>query len=706
MFRPSFFVQAVDDSCAPAHKTDKYDYIVVGSGPGGGPLAARLAIAGFSVLLLEAGGDHSDELTVEIPLLQTQASEYIPQSWQFFVSHYANDTQAMLDSKFTWRQPNGTFWVGPNPPAGSTPLGIYYPRAGTLGGCAEHNALVAMYPHASDWNIIAETTGDHSWDAANMRQYWEKLESNQYIPEGTPAASGHGYKGWLNVSLPDINLVPEDPKWISLTEGAASVLGKSFLPSPEPVTGETLSKVFTLDVNNDSPGHDLETGIFQLPLSVDLAPRTRASPRDFIVRTARAKNPDGTKKYKLDIQLNTLVTRVVFDNSSSKPRATGVEYTTGCDLYSAAPASTSATITGSGVYSAKREVILAGGVYNTPQLLKLSGIGASSELKPLNISVIRESPGVGTNMQDRYEVSVVGVAPDNFAILHECTFLHNPVLDGNLPEEDPCLQQWQVNSTNRGIYGTNAVAFGVVHQTSVSAPTEADMFIVGYPANFHGYFPGYSMAADLEHWSWLVLKAHSRNNAGTVTLKSASPFDMPQIEFHSFARGGDLDAEAVYEGIQLVRQMFAQSPDLNGTFTEVIPGPQVQTPAEIKQWLRDEAWGHHASCTVPIGATGDPNAPLDSKFRVQGVDGLRVVDASVFPKIPGFYIVGAVYMLSEKAADVIIQDALADDSPSPNMINIVKLWISMFLDASPRVLAAYALGTISFYYFIFHRLRK
>lgn len=173
-------MQANDDSCAPVHTNDKYDYIVVGSGPGGGPLAARLAIAGFSVLLLEAGGDHAADLTVKIPLLQTQASEYIPQSWQFFVSHYSNDTQALLDSKFTWRQPNGTLWVGPNPPSGSTPLGIYYPRAGTLGGCAEHNALVAMYPHDSDWNFIANLTGDNSWKARNMRKYWERMENNLY----------------------------------------------------------------------------------------------------------------------------------------------------------------------------------------------------------------------------------------------------------------------------------------------------------------------------------------------------------------------------------------------------------------------------------------------------------------------------------------------------------------------------------------------
>jgi len=77
----------------------------------------------------------------------------------------------------------------------------------------------------------------------------------------------------------------------------------------------------------------------------------------------------------------------------------------------------------------------------------------------------------------------------------------------------------------------------------------------------------------------------------------------------------------------------------------------------MKTFIKDEAWGHHASCTCPIGADGDPMAVLDSKFRVRGVQSLRVVDASVFPKIPGFYIALPIYMISEKAADVIIQDA-------------------------------------------------
>jgi choline dehydrogenase len=82
----------------------------------------------------------------------------------------------------------------------------------------------------------------------------------------------------------------------------------------------------------------------------------------------------------------------------------------------------------------------------------------------------------------------------------------------------------------------------------------------------------------------------------------------------------------------------------------------VDTREEIAQWVKDEAWGHHASCSARIGGEGDPMAVLDSRFRVRGTSGLRVVDASVFPRIPGTFIVLPIYMVSEKAADVILED--------------------------------------------------
>jgi choline dehydrogenase-like flavoprotein len=159
---------------------------------------------------------------------------------------------------------------------------------------------------------------------------------------------------------------------------------------------------------------------------------------------------------------------------------------------------------------------------------------------------------------------------------------------------------------------------------------------------------------------WIILKARSRNNAGTVSLTSTDPQQMPKITMNSLDTGvttdgaDEKDLQALYEAVQFGRRAFDDLIPLDGSFTETWPGTNVSSEADVKQFIKDEAWGHHASCTCPIGSDDDPMAVLDANFKVRGVDGLRVVDASVFPKIPGYYIAVPIYMISEKAADVII----------------------------------------------------
>lgn len=357
------------------------------------------------------------------------------------------------------------------------------------------------------------------------------------------------------------------------------------------------------------------------------------------------------------------MTKVRFDTNGSTPRAVGVDYLEGASLYRADPRAGSATETGSGSVDAQREVILAAGAFNTPQLLKLSGVGPRSELESFDIPVVVDLPGVGTNMQDRYEATVIGKTQSDFAITSKCTFLQNTT--------DGCLDDYQsgLEPITKGVYGTNGIAIAVTMRSSV-AEDEPDLLISGAPAKFQGYFPGYAAdcLADAQHWAWIVLKAHSRNNAGTVTLQSTDPRDMPLINFNFYDTGvnasgaADKDLQAVYEGFEFGRKAFKDLTPLDGTFPEVWPGSNVSSEAEVKEFLQDESWGHHASCTCPIGPDDDPMAVLDSNFQVRGTTGLRVVDASVFPKIPGYYIALPLYMVSAKASDVIIQAAAAQAS--------------------------------------------
>ncbi|XP_014556085.1 hypothetical protein COCVIDRAFT_100853 [Bipolaris victoriae FI3] len=625
-------------SLAKAVDLTGYEYVVVGSGAGGGPLAARLALAGHKTLLIEAGDDQGANANYTVPAFSARSSEDPNLSWNFYVKHYADETRQARDYKTSYATLDGGEYTGLSPPEGSTMKGTLYPRTGTLGGCTAHNALIAVYPHQSDFENIQKLTGDDSWAPSNMRKYFEKLEKNQYLIPGTGA---HGYKGWLNTEYAPIDIVTSDPKLLSLVGGAAFALGNATNAIVN------LATLIAGDANADSKERDAGPGLYQIPISTNGGKRTGS--REFVLAVRDAKNANGTKMYPLDVRLNCHVTKVVFDQDVSPPRATGVEFLDGQYLYKASPKSSGATgVPGSA--KASREVILAGGTYNSPQLLKLSGVGPAEELKKFNIPVIADRPGVGTNLQDHYEINVQGKVSSNFSALEGCTF------DGS--SADKCIDRW--NSPilgNRGIYASPGLGATMLYQSSTADNNDYDIFAFGGPVNFRGYFPGYAFNATSEHdwFTWAILKAHPRNNAGTVTLRSADPLDMPDITYNYFDTGvGDYqkDLTALTEAVNLARDSFRRQ---LVPVKEVLPGSDVNTPEKIAQYAKDTAWGHHASSTCPIGADNDKMAVLDSKFNVRGVAGLRVVDASVFPKIPGTFTALSTYMVAEKAADEILK---------------------------------------------------
>jgi choline dehydrogenase len=147
-----------------------------------------------------------------------------------------------------------------------------------------------------------------------------------------------------------------------------------------------------------------------------------------------------------------------------------------------------------------------------------------------------------------------------------------------------------------------------------------------------------------------------------VTLRSANPLERPEISFRDFEEGDDVrgdDLKAVTAGVVLARKLVAGLRQEGVVAREELPGDDVPND-RLTEFVHDNAWGHHASCTCRIGRREDGGV-LTSDFQVHGVHGLRVVDASVFPRIPGFFIASAVYMIGEKAADVIGRDAKTAD---------------------------------------------
>jgi choline dehydrogenase-like flavoprotein len=142
-----------------------------------------------------------------------------------------------------------------------------------------------------------------------------------------------------------------------------------------------------------------------------------------------------------------------------------------------------------------------------------------------------------------------------------------------------------------------------------------------------------------------------------VRLRSKDPLDMPDVNFHYFQEGTDggrdEDLDAVVDGVKFVRTMTRDLKRDGLIAEEELPGEQVQSDDELRDYVRNNAWGHHASCSCPIGPP-EQGGVLTSDFKVHGTEGLRVADASVFPRIPGLFILSAVYMIGEKAADVIL----------------------------------------------------
>ena len=619
-------------SAAPTAARDdlEYEYIVVGSGAGGGPLACRLAMAGHKTLLIEAGNDQAGNINISVPAYQAMVTQDPKLRWDMFVNHYQDQDRAKRDPKYTYEVGPYEYSVGPNPPSGAKELGILYPRAGTLGGCVTHNALIWITPHASDWDGIMEVTRDKSWAATNMVQYLNKVYT------------------WLPTEPTDPTILLNDLTLGQHLAGGAAVMGVG----PDPLNAITgLAGTLAIDPNSElNPARDSTQGFFQIPLI--MKDGARSAVREFIDATVQGG-------YPLTVRTDCHVTKINFDTSGSTPKAIGVSFLDGEYLYRASPLSGGNGTAGSA--TATKELIISGGAFNTPQLLKLSGIGPKDELDKLGIPVISDLPGVGTNMQDRYEIPVNVKHTRDFNILKECTFDAKP--------HDACLTQWQNNPNilaQKGAYATNGLAATMSVNSKYAANSDIDMYIFGGPIDFTGYFPGWGDAAVVDHsyFSWYTLKAHARNNAGTVQLKSADPLDTPLINFNYFdtgntAGGADsLDVQAIVQAINMSRealQEYNKYSILGGdSFVEENPGPDVQSDEDLAQYIKDRAWGHHASCSCPIGADDDPNAVLDSQFRVRGVQNLRVVDASVFPKIPGIFIQAPIFMVSEKAADVIL----------------------------------------------------
>jgi choline dehydrogenase-like flavoprotein len=472
-----------------------------------------------------------------------------------------------------------------------------------------------------------------------MRKYFQRLEDCHHRPAWRALAklginpTRHGFGGWLHTEAAIPEAAFDDKKLVTtLIDSAAAEI--------EDLGGSLVERIKWFVQGKGDPNdwrlvQGNSTGLRYLPLATHRHARRGAR--------ERVREVEQSSRGRLTVELDALATRVLFDDGN---RATGVEYLKGARLYRAArnPSADSGELRRA---TATREVILAGGAYNTPQLLMLSGVGPAAELAKHGIPLRVDLPGVGSNLQDRYEVGVVNrMSFDAWWVLEGAKFAAG----------DPQYEQWKAQ--RKGVYTTNGAVLAVVKRSFAERPLP-DLFCFALLGLFRGYFPGYSalFAQHLNYFTWAILKAHTKNNAGTVRLRSADPRDMPEICFHYFEEGSDEggeDLQSIVEGVKFVRKLTAPLKRRGLIAEEELPGDAVQSDSELCKFVRENAWGHHASCSCPVGARAGGGV-VNSNFEVHGTRGLRIVDASVFPKIPGFFIVSSVYTIGEKAADVILE---------------------------------------------------
>ncbi|OYW46183.1 MAG: hypothetical protein B7Z08_08530 [Sphingomonadales bacterium 32-68-7] len=358
-----------------------------------------------------------------------------------------------------------------------------------------------------------------------------------------------------------------------------------------------------------------EEGGCRVELTIDEKGR-RASTYEAYLKPAMARP-------NLAVVTGALTRKVLVEEG----RAVGVEYEVGREVRTARAG----------------ETVLCGGAYNSPQLLLLSGIGPGEHLAEMGVPLVHELPGVGGNLQEHPRVPLEFAAKDPITFVNQLRFdrAARNVLRWYLFGTGPFARQ--LNSANPMLRTDPRLAQPDIQLFSNPVKLTAHLWFPGFVKS-----PPHAFSADV-----ILLHPQAR---GTVRLKSSDPRALPALRFNLFANEADLATARA--GLRLARKIYGTEPMAGLIARENAPGAAVQSDAEIDAHIRATAGvTQHpvGTCAMGIG----PNAVVDPELRVHGLAGLRVVDASVMPDVPGGNTNGPTIMIAEKAADLIRGRSLA-----------------------------------------------
>jgi choline dehydrogenase len=335
-----------------------------------------------------------------------------------------------------------------------------------------------------------------------------------------------------------------------------------------------------------------------------------------------------TKRPNLEVATHALATRILFEGR----RATGVRYARGGREH---------------VALARREVILSGGPINSPQLLKLSGVGPARELQALGIPVVHDSPGVGENLQDHLEF-YFQVASKKPITLYAHTGLFSRGLIG---------LQWLLGGRGHG--ATNHFETGgfIRSRAGVRYPDIQYHFLP-----LAGTYDGANLAS--EHGFQAHVGPLRSKSRGWVRLKSRDARDHPRIQFNYMSHQDDWTEMRAC--VRLTREIFAQSPFDPYRGREIRPGAEIVNDEAIDAFVRRSVESAYHPCgTCKMGALGDPMAVVDPQTRLIGLEALRIVDSSIMPSVTSGNLNAPTIMIGEKAADLILDRAPLPASNAP-----------------------------------------
>ncbi len=464
------------------------------------------------------------------------------------------------------------------------------PRGKVLGGSGSINGMFYMRGHSLDFETWRQM-GCEGWSYADVLPYFKRMETSW-----RGAGKYHGDKGPLHVAAIDTSRLLHEPLFQTAVPAGFN--------TSEDIHGE------------------VEEGFSRGEVTIDRRGRRASTSRAYLHPAMGRKN--------LSITLHALVTRVLIE----KGRAVGVEYSRDGRLHQV---------------RANREVVLAGGTYNSPQLLMLSGVGPADELRKVGIKTAVDLPGVGRNLSEHPHI------PVEFEATSAVTFLNELRFDRVVRS----VVRWKLFGT--GAFATQINSCNVIIRTRPDLP-QPDVQLMCNPIRMDAklWFPlvapvqEHRMTADV-----VVLHEKSR---GWLTLRSANPQDSPRVQLNIFADRSDFDT--AIRGIRAARKIYSTQPQARIVGRELRPGAELKTDAELETYIRSVAQvTQHPVGTCSMGA--GPDAVLDPQLRVRGIEGLRVADASIMPTVPGGNTNAAVIMVAEKASDLI----LGRPAPPPEAVH-------------------------------------